>query len=311
MSVVEGPRARARGNGRNGGQASGGRRASGGPGGRQASGSRNRGTGRPARDLGQNFLVDRNILDVIGRESELSPHDVVLEVGGGEGVLSAYLAGRVHRLHVVEIDERLRPALTAALDGLENASVVWGDAMKVELGALRPAPGKMVANLPYGVAAGVLLRTIEELPSICMWLVMVQREVGERLAAAPGGRDYGVTSVLAQLAGEVRVVRAIPRTVFRPVPNVDSALVKIVRTGPAPSPGVRRLVAAAFAHRRKALARSLELSLPAGEARPSREQVREILVALGHPADARAERLAPHEFVALARALWGAEVPAR
>lgn len=266
---------------------------------RQAGARRAPATGRPARQLGQNFLADPNILDVIGREAELAPQDAVLEVGGGEGMLSAYLAPRVAWLHVIELDERLREPLQARLAGLANASVLWGDAMKLDLGALQPPPTKLVANLPYGVAAGVLLRTIEELPSVAMWLAMVQREVGERLAAHPGGRDYGVTSVLAQLAGEVKVVRAVPRTVFRPAPSVDSVLVRIVRRGAAATPAVRALVGAAFAHRRKALARSLAL---AGVG-PGREATRAALVALGHPEDARAERLAPQELVALAEAL--------
>lgn len=224
---------------------------------------------------------------------------MVLEIGGGEGVLSAYLAPRARWVHVVELDERLRDTLQASVAEHDNVTLWWGDAMRVELAAMRPTPTKMVANLPYGVAAGVVLRTIEELPSVTLWVVMVQREVGERLAAAPGGGAYGVSSVLAQLAGEVRVVRAVPRTVFRPVPNVDSVLVRIVRTGAAGTPAVRALVSAAFAHRRKALARSLALS---GTPR-SRERIRAALVALGHPADVRAERLAPHEFAQLARML--------
>ena len=256
-------------------------------------------TGRAARELGQNFLADPNILAVIGREARLSEQDVVLEVGGGEGALSAYLAPRVARLHVVELDERLREPLQARVGVFANASIHWGDAMKLDLAALDPAPTKLVANLPYGVAASVLLRTIERLPSIALWLAMVQREVGERLAAAPGGRDYGLTSVLAQLAGEVRVVRSVSRTVFRPVPNVDSALVRIVRTGPGATPATRALVAGAFAHRRKALARSLAL---AGVG-PGREATVAALTRLGHPADVRAERLAPEQFVALAREL--------
>ncbi len=258
---------------------------------------------RPNRELGQNFLRDRNILGVIDRLSELDPEDVVLEIGGGEGVLSVYLAPRVAQVHVVEVDERLRDALQAAVAPFENVNLYWGDAMRVDLAAMRPAANKVVANLPYGIAAGVVLRTIEELPAVRMWLVMVQREVGERLAAAPSSGVYGITSVLAQLAGEVRVARHIPRTVFQPVPNVDSVLVKIERRGPAASPAVRRLVHGAFAHRRKALARSLAL---AGFER-NREQIRAALVALGHPADERAERLAPHEFQELARELGLAE----
>jgi 16S rRNA (adenine1518-N6/adenine1519-N6)-dimethyltransferase len=255
--------------------------------------------GRPAKQLGQNFLVDPNILDVIGREAELSTEDVVLEVGGGEGVLSGYLASRVRWLHVVELDERLRGALTATVEDFANVSVVWGDAMKLGLSRLEPAPSKLVANLPYGVAAGVVLRTIEELPSVGSMLVMVQREVGERFAAAPGGKEYGIPSVLAQIAGEVKVVRRIPRTVFRPAPNVDSVLLRIVRNRPAAGPAVKKLVGAAFAHRRKALARSLAL---AGVG-PGRDATRAALAGLGHPQDVRAERLAPAEFVALAEAL--------
>lgn len=252
-----------------------------------------------SRELGQNFLRDPNILGVIGRASDLSEGDVVLEIGGGEGVLSAYLAPRVRWVHVVEVDERLYPALERRLAEFENVTIWRGDAMRIDLAAIGPSASKMVANLPYGIAAGVVLRTIEELPDVRMWVVMVQREVGERLAAGPGSGTYGVSSVLAQLAGEVRVVRAIPRTVFQPVPNVDSVLLEIVRTGSAATPAVRRLVGAAFAHRRKALARSLTL---AGVER-GREEIRAALVELGHPVDVRAERLAPHEFVALAEAL--------
>ena len=256
-------------------------------------------TGRPAKDLGQNFLVDPNILDVIGREAELSDRDIVLEVGGGEGMLSAYLAPRVQWLHVIEFDERLREPLQARIGALANVSIVWGDAMKLDLSAFEPPPSKLVANLPYGVAAGVLLRTTEQLPSVGLLLAMIQREVGERLAAPPGGKDYGVTSVIAQLAGEVKVVRSVPRTVFRPVPNVDSVLVRIRRRGPGATPPVKKLVGAAFAHRRKALARSLAL---AGVG-PGREATRAAHAALGHPEDVRAERLAPAEFVELAEAL--------
>jgi 16S rRNA (adenine1518-N6/adenine1519-N6)-dimethyltransferase len=258
---------------------------------------------RPDRDLGQNFLVDSNILGVIERAAELTPQDVVLEVGGGLGVLSEHLAARTRHVHVVEIDERLRDALADATDAHANVTVHWADAMTIDLAALDPQPGKVVANLPYGVAAGVLLRSIEELQSVRLWVAMVQREVGERLAARAGTGAYGLPSVLAQLACEVEVLRAIPRTVFRPVPNVDSVLVRLRRRAgsPAVSPALRALVAGGFAHRRKTLAGSL---VQAGGARgASREQVREALTQLGHPADARGERLTPEDFRALARML--------
>jgi 16S rRNA (adenine1518-N6/adenine1519-N6)-dimethyltransferase len=263
---------------------------------------------RPDRELGQNFLIDSNVLGVIGRLAELAPQDVALEIGGGLGVLSEYLAERVAHVHVVELDERLRAALQDAVGRFANVTVHWGDAMDVDLAALRPTPSKVVANLPYGVAAGVLLRTVEELPAVRRWVAMVQREVGQRLAARPGSRAYGVPSVLAQLACEVRVARAIPRAVFYPVPSVDSVLVELTRMGPSATPAVtpelRVLVGAAFAHRRKTLARSLALSAAArGAAVPAGDAVRTALVALGHPPDARAERLSPEDFRALGEAL--------
>ena len=261
---------------------------------------------RPDRDLGQNFLADSNILGVIDRAASLAADDVVLEIGGGLGVLSEYLAARVAHVHVVELDERLREALLDATGSHANVSVHWGDAMKIDLRALAPAPDKLVANLPYGIAAGALLRTLEELPGMQLWVAMVQREVGERLAARPGGADkgaYGTPSVLAQLSCEVEVVRAIPRTVFVPVPNVDSVLVTMRRReGSAPvSAALRRLVSGGFAHRRKTLAGSLALS--AGAPDRSRGEVRAALEQLGHPADARAEQLSPEDFRALARIL--------
>jgi 16S rRNA (adenine1518-N6/adenine1519-N6)-dimethyltransferase len=264
---------------------------------------------RPDRDLGQNFLIDSNILGVIGRAAELSQDDIVLEVGGGLGVLSEYLAERAAHVHVVEVDERLREALRDATDPHANVTVHWADAMTLELTALHPVPDKVVANLPYGVAAGVLLRSIEELPSVQLWVAMVQREVGERLAASSGSGAYGVPSVLAQLACDVQVLRPIPRAVFHPVPNVDSVLVRMRRragAGEAVSPALRALVAGAFAHRRKTLAGSLGLAGAGGSGSlppRSREQLREALVRLGHPADARAERLSPEDFRALARLL--------
>jgi 16S rRNA (adenine1518-N6/adenine1519-N6)-dimethyltransferase len=261
---------------------------------------------RPDRELGQNFLVDSNVLGVIGGLAELAPADVVLEIGGGLGVLSEYLAERVAHVHVVELDTRLHAALDDAVGSAANVTLHWGDAMKVDLAALRPRPGKVVANLPSGVAAGALLRTIEELPEVDRWVAMVQREVGERLAAPPGAGAYGTPSVLAQLACEVRVARAVARSVFRPVPNVDSVLVLLTRRAAAPpvEPQLRTLVADAFAHRRKTLARSLALAA-AAHARPAPdgEAVRMALVQLGHPPDARAERLSPPDFRALGEAL--------
>jgi 16S rRNA (adenine1518-N6/adenine1519-N6)-dimethyltransferase len=252
---------------------------------------------RPKRDLGQNFLIDSNLLDVIARAAELEPGDVVLEVGGGLGVLSEFLAERVAHVHVVELDRSLEPALRDALDPHPNATLHLADAVKLDLAALEPAPTKVVANLPYGVAATVILRTVTELPQVTTWVAMVQKEVGERFAARAGTAAYGVPSVLAQLACDVRVLRPVSRTVFHPVPNVDSVLVGLTRRGPAPAPALRALVQHGFAHRRKALPRSLALA-PGAE--PGiRDRARAALEAIGRPADARAEQLAPGEWRAL------------
>jgi 16S rRNA (adenine1518-N6/adenine1519-N6)-dimethyltransferase len=252
---------------------------------------------RPNRELGQNFLIDDNLLGVIGAGAELAPEDVVLEVGGGLGVLSEYLAERVAHVHVVEIDRSLEPALRDALDPYPHTTLHLADAVGLDLAVLDPAPTKVVANLPYGVAATVLLKTVFELPGATLWLAMVQRELGERLAAAPGRKVYGATSVLAQLACEVRVLRRVPATVFHPRPNVESALVRLRREGPAPAPAIVALVHAAFAHRRKALAGSLALDPGAPDG--LRERARDALVELELPADARAERLSPAEFARL------------
>ena len=245
------------------------------------------------KSLGQHFLADPNILDVIGRLAELGPDDVVLEIGPGQGVLTRYLAERVRRVHAVEIDRELEPALS----GLgENVDVTFGDALRIEL----PQDAtKLVANLPYNVATPLVVESLDGLPSVGLWCVMVQREVAERFFAEPGTKPYGAVSVLVQLAAERTGFHAVSRTVFRPPPNVDSALVSFRRKPlPAEYGRVKEVVTAAFAHRRKTLPNSLAL---AGLA--SREEAAEALAATGRPAEARAEALAPEEFVTLAEAL--------
>jgi 16S rRNA (adenine1518-N6/adenine1519-N6)-dimethyltransferase len=245
--------------------------------------------------LGQNFLADPNLLDAIVRDAELEADDVALEIGGGEGVLTERIAERVSRVHVVELDERLAEGLEELAGRAGNVSVVRGDAMRIDLRALDPAPTTVPSNLPYSIATPLLLRTIAELPNVQSWTVMVQREIADRLRAGPGSPAYGSPSVLVQLACEAELVRAVNRAVFRPRPRVDSALIRLRRTAAAPPPEVVALVRAAFAHRRKPLASSLELARKA-----SRAEARAALERLGLPADARAERLAPEQFAALA-----------
>jgi 16S rRNA (adenine1518-N6/adenine1519-N6)-dimethyltransferase len=249
---------------------------------------------RPVKkEYGQHFLVDRNILEVIGRLAELGPDDVVLEIGPGQGMLTRYLAERAGRVHAVEIDRALEPALS---DLPANVDLVFGDALRIEL----PQDAtKLVANLPYNVATPLIVESLDGLPQVGLWCVMVQREVADRLFAEPGTKAYGAVSVLVQLAAERTGFHAVSRTVFRPPPNVDSALVAFRRKQLPPDFGrVKDVVTAAFAHRRKTLPNSLAL---AGVA--PREHAAEALAAVGHPPETRAEALAPAELVALAEAL--------
>jgi 16S rRNA (adenine1518-N6/adenine1519-N6)-dimethyltransferase len=249
--------------------------------------------------LGQNFLADPNLLDAIVRDAELGPDDVVLEVGAGEGVLSERLAAAAGHLHTVEIDRSLEAAL-ARIAALPNVELHWGDVMKLDLAGLEPPPTAMVANLPYSVATPLILRTIEQLPSLQRWTVMVQREIADRLRAAPGGRAYGGPSAIVQLACEVELLRPVDPAVFKPRPRVESAILRLRRTGPGADAETKDLIRAAFAHRRKSLARSLEHSRP-GSLGPAREA----LAALGLPENARAEALAPEQFAALSAKLRG------
>lgn len=247
--------------------------------------------------LGQNFLADPNLLDAIVRDAELGAGEVVLEIGAGEGVLTERLAAAAGHVHSVEIDRRLEPAL-APLAARENVDLHWGDAIELDLAGLKPAPTAMVANLPYAVATPLILRSVAELPSLRRWTVMVQREIADRLRAAPGSRTYGSPSAVVQLACEVKMLRKVDPAVFRPRPRVESAILGLRRTGPGADPQTAELIRAAFAHRRKSLARSLEHVRPGSLA-----ATRAALEELGLPADARAEQLSPEQFQALARGL--------
>jgi len=255
---------------------------------------------RAKKKLGQHFLADENILGVVGRLAELDDADVVLEIGPGLGVLTSYLADNVSRVHAIELDRSLEPGLHDALAGRTNVGLQFGDALTFDLAALEPAPTKLVANLPYNVATPLVAESLDGLPSVELWCVMVQREVADRFFAEPETKAYGAVSVLVQLAAERTGFHPVSRNVFRPRPNVDSALVAFRRRGalPADYARLKAVVGAAFAHRRKQLPNSLEL---AGLA--SREQAAAALVQIGREPATRAEALAPEEFVALAHAL--------
>jgi 16S rRNA (adenine1518-N6/adenine1519-N6)-dimethyltransferase len=251
----------------------------------------------PNTDLGQHFLADENLVDLSLREAHLTPDDVALEVGAGVGVLTRALARAVCRVHAVEIDTRLAPLLADVLQGIPNVAVYWQDAMRVDLGALRPAPTALVSNLPYAIATPLVVESTWRLPALRVWSVMVQREVADRWTAQPGDPAYGAPSVLIQLAAAPVFRRNVGREVFIPRPRVDSALVVLRRTGPGAGAPLRDLVRAAFAQRRKTLANNL-----AGHGL-ARTDIALVLDELGLPASARAEHLAPGQYRTLAERL--------
>lgn len=252
---------------------------------------------RPDTSLGQHFLLDENLADLAVREARLDGSSVVLEVGAGLGTLTVPLARVARWVHAIEIDERLLAALDDAIAGLANVRVHHGDAMRMDLAALRPAPDRLVANLPYHVATPVVLDALDALPTLGRIVVMVQREVAERWLAAPGSRLYGAPSVLLQLATRPAFRRQVGREVFTPRPRVDSTLVAFERVAESPPPNVRAVVRAAFATRRKMLVNAL---VTAGA---RRDDVLDALRSLDLSERARAEELPPDAFPALAAAL--------
>ena len=254
----------------------------------------------PKKSLGQHFLADDNILAVIARLAELGLDDVALEIGPGLGVLTRVLADRCAHVHAVELDRRLEPELRP-IAARSNVTLHWGDALRLDLAGLEPHPTKLVANLPYNVGTPIVVESLDGLPTVDLWCVMVQREVADRFFAAPSTKAYGAVSVLIQLAASRTGFHPVSRTVFQPRPNVDSALVAFRRV-PLPDgfAAVKRIVEGAFAHRRKTLANSLMLA-----GLSDRERVVSALAELGLDPAVRAEALPPPIFVPLTRLLDG------
>jgi 16S rRNA (adenine1518-N6/adenine1519-N6)-dimethyltransferase len=254
---------------------------------------------RAKKELGQHFLVDENILGVIGRLASLDHGDVVLEVGPGLGVLTAYLADRVRKVYAVELDETLAPQLGERLRPHDNVELRFGDALQLDLRADAPGATKLVANLPYNIATPLIAESLDRLPDLELWCVMVQREVADRFFAEPSTKAYGAVSVLIQLVAQRAGFHPVSRSVFRPRPNVESAIVAFRRTGlPDDFRWIKGVVEAAFAHRRKQLVNSVELAGVTGRA-----NAEAALDRIGRRPNVRAEELAPHEFLALAEAL--------
>ena len=246
---------------------------------------------RHNKSLGQNFLTDKNLLSAIVADAGITQSDTVIEVGAGAGALTLPLARTGAKVISYEIDDRLIPHLEELAAGYPNLRIVNADIMKVNDREVSPdLPFKVVANLPYYITTPILFKFIGcEASSIT---VMVQKEVAERIVASPGGKDYGVLSVTAQLSGKPRITRTVGRNMFTPPPNVDSAVVRIDIDGKADEK-VKAVVRAAFSMRRKTLVNCL-----CGNGY-NKEKVLAALTALGFSSDIRGERLSPPNFVKL------------
>jgi 16S rRNA (adenine1518-N6/adenine1519-N6)-dimethyltransferase len=252
----------------------------------------------PRKDLGQNFVVDPNTIRKMVEAARLAPGDRVLEIGAGAGSLTLGLAGAAESVLAVELDARLLPVLHEVLAGASNVDILHADALRLPLGQLDV--NRLVGNLPYSIAAALVIKVLSEAPQVGELTVMTQREVAERFAALPGSRVYGATSVLVRYFGTPAVVARVSRNAFYPVPNVDSAVVRIVRQAhdlPVEREDFFALVKAAFSQRRKTLRNAL--TSHAG----SPFAAERALKRSGIDPRARAESLAVADFARLVREL--------
>ena len=245
---------------------------------------------------GQNFLTDENLLDAIARDAGVDEAATVLEIGAGAGALTRALARRAKRVVAYEIDADLKPVLAQTLSGLENVEVVFRDFMREDMARLEEELGeyRVVANLPYYITTPILMRFCEEAKSCLGLTVMVQEEVARRLCARENTPDYGAITAALALKGTAHITRSVPRTMFTPRPNVDSAVVRVDFEGGVAvksEKAYRFAVRLAFSSRRKTLENNLM-----NAANLERGAAREILSAAGVPEGARGETLSPTAF---------------
>jgi 16S rRNA (adenine1518-N6/adenine1519-N6)-dimethyltransferase len=263
----------------------------------------------PRRAMGQNFLVDANVLDIIADAASLGPGDTVIEVGAGLGALTQLLLERCRDVFALESDPRLARVLREELAGAGNLTLLEVDAAGFDLSGLwpgePPAGVKMVANLPYGIAATLLIDCLSRFPWISGYTVMLQREVAERITSAPGSRSYSAATVKVECRASVKKVANVSRNCFYPRPGVDSTLLRLDRRRAGPGGGevnmefLDRVVTAGFNQRRKKLANSLSSTLTS----LGRDNVYRAISSIGRGEGVRAEDLSPEEFARLARFL--------
>ena len=251
----------------------------------------------PKKRLGQHFLKDPNTARIVAEG--VTSDDVVLEIGPGRGFLTTFLAERAKQVHAVEFDADLLVALQNTIQDHQNIQIHPGDALSFDYDSLDPSPNKLVANLPYNIASPLILKLLEERQCINVMRFMVQYEVARRMVAEIGTKDYAAYAVLVQLFATVSLVHKVSPQVFYPPPRVHSAVVEMKRREVGPESreyeGTKKLVLAAFKSRRKQLTNNLP--------EPVRGEAPNVLRHLGYGSEARAEELAPKDFVALYREL--------
>lgn len=256
--------------------------------------------------LGQNFIFDNNLLDAIVSDSGAGADDIVVEIGTGAGTLTSRLALRAKKVFSFEVDKNLQDILSLSLQGCENVEVVFRDVLKMKddefTRIVGEGPFRVVANLPYYVTTPMIMRFIESPLPVSTLTVMVQKEVADRLVAECGSADYAAVTLAVKMFGDARVTRTVDRRMFRPAPNVDSAVVQIERV-PERLEGedtafLKRVVRAAFAMRRKTLANNLASSFGMNKAAAA-----EVVEESGFPALVRGETLSLDDFVTLSHAL--------
>lgn len=249
---------------------------------------------QPRKSYGQNFLVDPNIVEKMVRAAGITGDTQVLEIGAGTGAVTIALAAVAGRVVAYEVDHSLEPVLDEVLAVTENVEVRFGDASRIDFSrALDGGAWTMVSNLPYNVGTGIVLDILQGATNIERLVVMVQREVADRFLAEPGGKTYGIPSVIVGLHATAHLAFGVPPQVFEPAPRVDSAVVVIDRK-PAPPMAERaiEIASAAFGQRRKMLRRSLVGTITDES----------VLVTAGIDPTTRPEALLPEDFVAIANA---------
>lgn len=256
--------------------------------------------------LGQNFIFDNNLLDAIVSDSGAGADDTVVEIGTGAGTLTSRLALRAKKVFSFEVDKNLQDILSLSLQGCENVEVVFRDVLKMKddefTRIVGEGPFRVVANLPYYVTTPMIMRFIESPLPVSTLTVMVQKEVADRLVAECGSADYAAVTLAVKMFGDARVTRTVDRRMFRPAPNVDSAVVQIERVSERlegeDTAFLKRVVRAAFAMRRKTLANNLASAFGMNKAAAA-----EVVEESGFPALVRGETLSLDDFVTLSHAL--------